>query len=145
MAHLYCANPNLTPQALGFFNPRAATAIERVAPTMPLRGKRYDVGVTAGTMPAFAGAPRGLGSLGDWFSDAITSVGSSVTGIVDGLTGRGAARDQAQAAQAVAEAQAAARIAEARASSDLWGQALPAIGIAAAAAIGLGLIVVLKR
>ena len=146
---LYCANPNMNSAALGLFNASRAMRAELQpnGPTANLRGGRPDLAVaTSGA--AFGGyrmQRSGLSGLGDWFSDAVGSVGGAVTGIVDGVTGRGAARDQAQAAAQVAAIQAQARIAEANASSQLWGQALPALGIAVAAAVGLGLIVVLKR
>lgn len=147
MSQLYCANPYSNQTALGLFNPGKSTAAERAySPSMPLRGRRMDIGVTAAvSASAFAGAPRGLSGLGDWASDLLTSVTGGVTNIVDSVTGRGAARDQANAAAQVAALQAQARIAEAQSSQQLWGNALPAVGIAVAAAIGLGLVIALKK
>ncbi len=146
MAHLYCANPNMSPAALGMFSPATQAQYVPKGPTMGLRRtQRPDLAVaTSGA--AFGGVRGGgLRGFGDWFTDAVGSITGGVTGIVDSVTGRGAARDQAQAATDYAALQTQARIAEANASAAGWSNVAVPVGLALAAALGLGLVVALRR
>lgn len=148
---LYCANPYTNDRALGMFNPALATRadLQPNGPTMMLAGTRMDLGLKVypvGVAAAAAGGSfAGFGNVGTDISNVIGAVAGGASNIIDSLTGRGAARDQAAAAARVAELQAQARTAEAQSSTELWGRALPAIAIAGAAALALGLVVVLKK
>lgn len=145
MSHLYCANRYANSQALGMFNPARSNAVSAAPFTssaLPLRGGRPDIRVTAGVQPAFGGL-AGLGEV--QASDIIGSITGGLTSIVDSVTGRGAARDQAAAAQRIAELQTQARIAEAQSSAGLWTSTLPIVGLVGAAAIGLVAVVLLKK
>lgn len=148
---LYCANPYTNDRALGMFDPALATRAELQpnGPTNMLAGTRMDLGLkvypVGVTSASAGGAFAGLGNVGTDISNIIGSVAGGASNIIDSLTGRGAARDQADAAARVAALQAQARAAEAQSSSELWGRALPAVAIAGAAALALGLIVILKK